>query len=411
MTTASTEAEDPQAVPPGGVTRRGALLPLWGVVVAAALVILCAGLREVSSLIGPAFLVLTLVITVHPLRRVLVRHRVPGWLASLVVLLVIFLMMLMILGAVALSVTELVQELPRYAKAFEGIYNSGLGIAKRFGVDTNDWRRLLSQIDVGRVTSAAQGLLSGVSSGFSLGGLIALTAIFFTFDAASASTRLQRIRDERPQIAAALTDFSDRIRQYWVVTTVFGLIVAAVDVGALLIIGVPLAVTWGILAFVSNYIPNIGFIIGLIPPALIALLDAGPWHALAVVIAYVVINFVIQTLIQPRFVGDAAGISASVAFISLIFWSSILGALGALLAVPATLFVKSVLVDHSTGAGWFGALISSSAGKPGSDEPSETEPSPEPSSPGPSSPESSSPEPQSPEPPIPTEPTHRKDSQ
>ena len=303
------------------------------------------------------------------------------------------------------------QELPRYAKAFEGIYNSGLGIAKRFGVDTNDWRRLLSQIDVGRVTSAAQGLLSGVSSGFSLGGLIALTAIFFTFDAAGASTRLQRIRDERPQIAAALTDFSDRIRQYWVVTTVFGLIVAAVDVGALLIIGVPLAVTWGILAFVSNYIPNIGFIIGLIPPALIALLDAGPWHALAVVIAYVVINFVIQTLIQPRFVGDAAGISASVAFISLIFWSSILGALGALLAVPATLFVKSVLVDHSTGAGWFGALISSSAGKPGSDEPSETEPSPEPSSPGPSSPESSSPEPQSPEPPIPTEPTHRKDSQ
>lgn len=366
MTTASPDAPTveggaPPNAPAGPAAGRTGSLPLWGVVVAAAFVLLCAGLKEVSSLIGPAFLVVTLVITVHPLRKILVRRRVPGWLASLVVLLVIFLMMLLILGAVALSVTQLVQELPRYAKAFQTIYDNGLGYAKRLGIDTSDWRGLLSKIDVGRVTDAAQGLLSGVSSGFSLGGLIALTAIFFTFDAASASTRLQQVRARRPNVAAAFTDFSSRIRQYWVVTTVFGLIVAAIDTVALLIIGVPLAVTWGILAFVTNYIPNIGFIIGLIPPALIALLQFGPWHALAVVIAYVVINFVIQTLIQPRFVGDAAGINPSVAFVSLIFWSSILGALGALLAVPATLFVKSILVDHSEQASWFGALIGSSS--------------------------------------------------
>lgn len=312
-------------------------------------------------MIGPAFLVITLVITFQPVRTFLVRRRVPGWVASLAVLFLIFLMMLMILGAVALSVTELVQELPRYYTAFEDVYNGGLNLAKRLGIDTSDWRSLLSKIDVGRITDAAQGLLSGVTSGFSLGGLIALTAIFFTFDAASASTRMQQVRAERPQVAAAFSDFAARVRQYWIVTTVFGLIVASVDVVALYIIGVPLALTWGILAFVTNYIPNIGFIIGLIPPALIALLEAGPWHALAVVIAYIVINFVIQTLIQPRFVGDAAGINASVAFVSLIFWSSILGALGALLAVPATLFIKCILVDHADRASWFGALIKSTS--------------------------------------------------
>lgn len=359
MATASTGA--PPAGTPAVVEAPGPRLgpPLWGVLVAAGFVVVCAGLRQVSGMVGPAFLVITLVITVQPIRKALIRRRVPGWLASLVVLLLIFLMMLMILGAVALSVTELVQQLPRYYDAFNSIYNSGLDVAKRFGINTNDWRSLLSKIDVGRVTDAAQGLLSGVSSGFSLGGLIALTAIFFTFDAASASARLRQVRDRRPHIAAAFSDFATRVRQYWIVTTVFGLIVAAIDVVALYIIGVPLAVTWGILAFVSNYIPNIGFIIGLIPPALIAFLEDGPWHALAVVIAYVVINFVIQTLIQPRFVGDAAGINASVAFVSLIFWSSILGALGALLAVPATLFIKCILVDHSPRASWFGALINS----------------------------------------------------
>ena len=72
-----------------------------------------------------------------------------------------------------------------------------------------------------------------------------------------------------------MLDFAKSTRKYWIVTTIFGFIVALLDVGALLIIGVPLAVTWGVLAFVTNYIPNIGFLLGLIPPALIALLDGG----------------------------------------------------------------------------------------------------------------------------------------
>ncbi|MBO0812462.1 MAG: AI-2E family transporter [Microlunatus sp.] len=357
--TGATPTDPPAVIESTGV---GARLPLWGVLIAAAFVVLCAGMRQVSGLIGPAFLVITLDITFQPVRTQLVRRRVPGWVASVVVLLLIFLMMSLILGAFALSVTQLVQELPRYSKAFAGFYNGGLGLLNRFGVNTSDWRGLLGNLDFGRITSAAQGLLAGVTSGFSLGGLIILTAIFFTFDAASASPRMDRIRILRPRVADAFSDFALRVRRYWIVTTVFGLIVAAFDTAALYIIGVPLAVTWGILAFVSNYIPNIGFIIGLIPPALIALLEFGPWQALAVVIAYSVINFVIQTLIQPRFTGDAVGINASVAFLSLIFWSSILGALGALLAIPATLFVKSVLVDHSPGAHWFSNMISSEYG-------------------------------------------------
>ena len=57
-----------------------------------------------------------------------------------------------------------------------------------------------------------------------------------------------------------------------------------IDVVALLIIGVPLAFTWGVLAFVTNYIPNIGFLIGMLPPAIIALLDGGVGSSVAVVI-------------------------------------------------------------------------------------------------------------------------------
>ena len=74
--------------------------------------------------------------------------------------------------------------------------------------------------------------------------------------------------------------------------------------------GVPGAFVWAVLAFVTNFIPNIGFIIGVIPPALIALLDGGPALMVAVIVVYSVINFVIQSVIQPRVVGDAVGLSA-----------------------------------------------------------------------------------------------------
>ncbi|SDT23669.1 AI-2E family transporter [Microlunatus soli] len=343
----------------GTADRSGVPLPLWGVLVAAGLVILCAGLREVADIIAPIFLMVTLVITVHPLRKVLLRWHFPNWLASLLVLIVIYLMMAVILGAVALSVTQLALQLPNYQKAFESLYDWALGTLRQFGVDTSDWRGMLSKIDIGSFTGAAQGVLAGVTSAFSLVGLMALTVIFLAFDGAGARARMLIVRRLKPGVADAFADFAHRVRSYWIVTTVFGLIVAGFDVIALLIMGVPLALTWGVLAFVSNYIPNVGFIIGLIPPVVIALLESGPGMALAVAITYAVINFFIQTLIQPRFTGDAAGINATIAFISLIFWASILGPLGALLAVPATLFVKVVLIDHSPNARWFGALINS----------------------------------------------------
>jgi predicted PurR-regulated permease PerM len=88
-----------------------------------------------------------------------------------------------------------------------------------------------------------------------------------------------------------------------------------------------------------------------------------------VVIVYTVINIVVQVLLQPRITGDAVGITGTVAFLSLIFWAFILGPLGALLAVPSTLLVKSLLVDHSETGHWFGALINSSPTKASKQKP------------------------------------------
>ena len=75
------------------------------------------------------------------------------------------------------------------------------------------------------------------------------------------------------------------------------------------------------------------------------------------VVAYAVINLVIQSLIQPKFVGDAVGLSITLTFLSLVFWSYVIGPLGALLAVPLSLLAKALLVDADPDSRWLDPLI------------------------------------------------------
>ena len=134
--------------------------------------------------------------------------------------------------------------------------------------------------------------------------------------------------------------------------------VAVLDVVALMILDIRYAWLWGLLAFVTNYIPNVGFLIGLLPPTVLALLDQDAATAVAVAVIYCVINVILQSVIQPRVVGNTVGLSGTLSFLSLILWSSILGGVGALLAVPASLFIKALFVDVDPERGWVNSLLS-----------------------------------------------------
>ena len=247
--------------------------PFFAILVVAGLIVIGAGLRSTANIVGPVFLVITLVITVSPLRSLLVRRRWPSWLASVVSMLVIYALLAIILGSVAFAVARLVDKLPDYANAFREIFNYLLGVSTRLGFGQDQLERLASSVQLSSLAGPAQTLLSGISGGLSLLLLIITFVIFLAFDASSMSERLAVIRETRPHIADGLSNFAGRVRKYWIVTTLFGFIVAVLDVIALIIIGVPLYITWGVLAFVTNYIPNIGFILGVIPPALIVRLD------------------------------------------------------------------------------------------------------------------------------------------
>ncbi|GJF03096.1 AI-2E family transporter [Pseudonocardia sp. D17] len=362
-----TTSEDSLASPPtpsaetdGRSLGSGVVLPRGLVVLlgVAAIVIAAAGARSIAWLIGPVFLALVLVIALAPVHGRLRNRGWPGWAATLVLALSVYAVVVSIALGIIVSIGQLATTLPQYAAQSRDLVSSASSTLTRFGVSPEELRKVVDSLDLGKLVQVVGSVLADVA-GLASNLIFLLTLLLFlTIENVTVPKRVGRIAVDRPLVAGALRSFAHNTRQYLLVSTVFGLIVAALDTIALFVMGIPLAVTWGVLAFVTNYIPNVGFIIGLVPPALLALLTGGPGLMVAVIAVYGVLNFVIQSLLQPRFVGDAVGLSVTVTFLSLVFWAWLLGPLGAVLAIPLTLLAKALLIDIDPRATWADALIS-----------------------------------------------------
>jgi AI-2 transport protein TqsA len=305
----SQEADRALALPRGLLV----LLSMAGVVVAV------AGLRSASGIVGPAFLALMIVITIHPLLAWLQRHRVPGWLAIVLTMLVAYTSLVALAAALVFSVARLATLLPSYQPQFTSLIDQFTERLGELGVTQEQINAAVSQFDLSSLVGLLQRVVTGATSVVSDLAFILALLFFLILDSSSFPRRLAAAAKQRPHLVEALTGFAGATRQYVVVSTVFGLIVALVDVAALYWLDVPLPWLWGLLSFITNYIPNIGFVLGLVPPALLALLQGGIRQAVLVVVAYSVINVVIQSLIQPKFVGDAVGLSVTLTLLSLVF--------------------------------------------------------------------------------------------
>lgn len=336
----------------------GPLLLLFG----AALVLVMAGLRDIGHLIGPAFLALTLAVTARPLGHWLRAKGVPRWLSTVLVLTLLYVILVGMLAVLALAVTQLIGTLPAYTADLTTLTNRVFEWLTEHGVHEDAIRKATSEVNISTIVGVAQGVLSSLTSGATGVLFLLLSVAFLVVDTAGIERRVALVRAERPYLAGALEEFTHRVRRYWVVSALFGLVLAVADFVALLVLGVPLALTWAVVAFICNFVPNVGFVLALIPPTLLALLADGPGLALAVVAAYVAISFVVQTLMLPRFMGDAVGLNTMTTFLSLIFWTGIIGGLGALLAIPLTLFVKAAIVDSTPSLHWIRAFIGGEEG-------------------------------------------------
>ena len=334
-------------------------LPRWLLLLlgAAAATIAIAGLRSVSWLVGPVFLALVVVVALTPVQRRLRRAGVPRWLATTIMLVLVMTVLLAFVGLLVLSIAELAALLPSYRGRAQVLLNQAVADLNEARLVQGTLSDLVEQIDYGSVVDFASGLLAGLTDTASTLVLLLTAMVFITIESSGFGRRLALVAAERPHLPVAMTLFARGTRSYLLVSTVFGAIVAVGDYIALALLGVPAAALWGLLAFITNYVPTIGFVLGVLPPALLGLLSGGWGELLVILLVYSLLNFVVQTLIQPRFIGDSVGLSMTVTFVALLFWGWVLGALGALLAIPLTLLVKALLVDVDPRGHWLDALL------------------------------------------------------
>ncbi|MGV9818087.1 AI-2E family transporter [Nocardia xishanensis] len=328
---------------------------------AASAVVAVGGIKAFAGILGPVFLALILTMAVQPLQTWAQRRGLRPWVGMVVALVAVVSIVTVLVGAVVVSAAQLATELPNYSDRADELLDRLRDALADAGVGADQIQNMLNSLDIGKVVDLLESALRGLLGVFSNLFFVFALLLFMAFDGMVMDKKMAFVERARPEIAYALSAFARGTRKYLIVSTVFGLIVAVLDGAALWLLGVPLPLLWALLSFITNYIPNIGFVIGLVPPALLALLDGGVGLMIWVIAVYCVINFVIQSVIQPKFVGDAVGLSVTVTFLSLTFWSWALGPLGALLAIPLSLLVKGALFDIDPTTRWANVLIAERA--------------------------------------------------
>lgn len=315
---------------------------------AAALVVIVAGMRAASQLLVP-FLISALVASLcaTPMSW-LVGKRIPRGLAVVIMLLVILGIGIGLGVLVGWSIGQFTGSLPTYQdrlldqQAAFIAWLEGLTIFQ--GVDISD-RIVLQYFDASRLFGLLGGFMTGLGQVLTNGAVIVITVIFMLLEMTGfpAKVRAALGETEAGFAASNFAKVATNVRTYLALKTVISLGTGVGIAIWLAILGVDHPVLWGLLAFLLNYVPNIGSLIAAIPAVLLALIQLGPGTALLAALGYIVVNTVMANIIEPRVMGYGVGLSTLVVFLSLVFWGWVLGPVGMLLSVPLTVIFRIVL--------------------------------------------------------------------
>ena len=325
-------------------------------------------LREAAELVNHLLLAWIVVVSASPLLFWLQRKRVPNWLAFLITLAVIIGVFGVAVLLLVVGVRQLAETVPTYASSAENLKAPLRDLVTRLGIDSPDVSAVIEGIGVGQLLDVILTLLKviltllmAVAEGLSNVLLIGLMVIYLLVEAFSMPAKIAKEIQLGNAYVGRLASFSGRLREYLVISTAVGLVTGILDTILFLILGVDFALLWGTLAFSLSYVPVVGFWIAAIPPTILALLEMGPAVALVVFMGIVVMNGIAENFVKPKFMSRGLNLSPFVVFVSVVFWSAVLGPLGAIFSIPMTLIVRDLILEADDRNRWLARLIS--AGK------------------------------------------------
>lgn len=322
-------------------------IPLHATLAIAALVVIIAGMKVGADLIVPLLLAVFIAVVctspVHLLHRWGLSLRAAAFLTLLVLLGVLSLIGLLVVN----SFSTFVAALPDIESRLYEHYWDLLNVLSSHGLAINP-DQLGSMFAMEDEGSWVATLLGEIGTLFMQGSIVALLVIFMLFETLNFREKVSRALENPAPSLKRFSEFSLTLKRYLAVKTVISLATGVLVWLSCVIVGVEFPLLWGVLAFALNFIPNIGSALAAIPPVLLLLVaqDGGVLQALLLASAYLVINFILGNLIEPRVMGQALGLSTFVAFLSLVVWGWIFGAAGMLLSVVLTMTLKIALDSH-----------------------------------------------------------------
>jgi predicted PurR-regulated permease PerM len=320
----------------------------------ASLVIVAAGLNAGKVILVPFLLSAFIAILGASPMFWLQRRGLPVWLALTIVMLAVFLAGLLLAGLVGTSVAAFSENLPLYENRLRQLLDTLIAWLDSINIHLSG-PALSEAFDPGAVMKLVATLFNAITNMLANGVLVLMTVIFMLLEASGMPAKLRTVLGPSRRFGG-FDSFVRNLQHYMAIKTIVSLITGLLVTLVLVVIGVDFPLLWGLLAFLLNYVPNIGSIIAAVPAVLLAMVQLGPWQALFAALGYLAINLIMGNILEPRFMGHGLGLSPLIVFLSLLFWGWLLGPVGMLLSVPLTITAKIALDSHED-TRWVAVLL------------------------------------------------------
>lgn len=321
----------------------------------AAFVIVVAGIRAAESIMVTFLLSGFFAIICAPPFLLMQRKGLPAWLSLILVVLFISLFQLILLSIITTSLNDFSNDLPIYQERLRGLVGGVVTHLRELGVDIPR-DKLMQYFDPSTLFKLAIDTLGNLGGVLSNSFLIILTVIFMLFEGASLPAKLHKAFGDQNSHMKHIERFLDNVKQYMTIKVLISLATGVLIYVWLLILGVEYPLLWALIAFLFNFIPNIGSIIAAVPAMLLALVQLGPFYMVLTAIGYLIANLLMGNVIEPRYMGRGLGLSTLIVFLSLVFWGWVLGPVGMLLSVPLTMMMK-IAFESSEDTLWLAILM------------------------------------------------------
>jgi len=323
-------------------------------VVMASVIIVLAGIKSASEIIVPFLLSLFMAIILLPAYEFFNKKGLPQSISLFLVIGIFILFISLVAQLIGSSIHDFNSNIDLYTEQLGVYYYSFVEMASTIGIEISV-DELSSIINSKQIMSFVSQIMQSMSSMLANGFVVLLTIIFMLLESSNFKSKIVYASKDSGA-TLHIEKISSQIKEYMVLKAIISLFTGLVVWIALLIIGTDYAFLWAVIAFLFNFIPNIGSIIAAVPAVLLTLVQLGSLSAIIVASIYVAINVIIGSVIEPKIMGKGLGLSTLVVFLSLIFWGWLLGIVGMLLSVPLTIMVK-IILDDNENTRWIAVLL------------------------------------------------------